>query len=106
MCVLARSEPCCFAYLGHDPQTNPVVVVQALMHIQKTYGDGDVSGTVIRCLAKAIVTNNSLGPIVFITPELGKWSTVGGKCPSDFLHLLAFPTVVSHPSRRLGCHGG
>jgi hypothetical protein len=59
-------------------QTNPVVVIQALMHIHKSYGDGDSSDGVVKCLAKAIVTNNSLGPIVFITPELGKWSTVGG----------------------------
>lgn len=28
--------------------------------------------------AKSIVYNNKLGPIVFCTPELGRWSTVGG----------------------------
>jgi len=28
--------------------------------------------------AKSIVSTNKLGPIVFCTPELGRWSTVGG----------------------------
>ena len=28
--------------------------------------------------AKSVVTSNTLGPIVFCTPELGRWSTVGG----------------------------
>ena len=28
--------------------------------------------------ARAIVESNKLGPIVFCTPELGRWSTVGG----------------------------
>lgn len=28
--------------------------------------------------ALSIVENNKLGPIVFCTPELGRWSTVGG----------------------------
>ena len=28
--------------------------------------------------ADDIITNNKLGPICFITPELGRWSTVGG----------------------------
>lgn len=25
-----------------------------------------------------MVTENKLGPIAFVTPEIGKWSTVGG----------------------------
>lgn len=29
-------------------------------------------------LASEILHQNQLGPIVLITPELGKWSTVGG----------------------------
>ena len=28
--------------------------------------------------AKRVVQNNQMGPIVFCTPELGRWSTVGG----------------------------
>ena len=28
--------------------------------------------------AKSITTPNSLGPIVFASPEIGKWSTAGG----------------------------
>lgn len=28
--------------------------------------------------AKSILEGNKLGPIVFCTPELGRWSTVGG----------------------------
>jgi hypothetical protein len=28
--------------------------------------------------ANSIIENNKLGPIVFCTPELGRWSTVGG----------------------------
>jgi hypothetical protein len=28
--------------------------------------------------AKSILDHNKLGPIVFCTPELGRWSTVGG----------------------------
>jgi hypothetical protein len=28
--------------------------------------------------AKSVVEGNKLGPIVFCTPELGRWSTVGG----------------------------
>ena len=28
--------------------------------------------------AKSIAMTNKLGPIVFCTPELGRWSTVGG----------------------------
>lgn len=28
--------------------------------------------------AQAIHDTNKLGPIVFCTPELGRWSTVGG----------------------------
>ena len=32
----------------------------------------------IASLATEIIEQNQLGPIVVITPELGKWSTVGG----------------------------
>lgn len=28
--------------------------------------------------SKEIIKNNKLGPIVFVTPEIGRWSTVGG----------------------------
>lgn len=28
--------------------------------------------------AESVINNNRLGPIVFCTPELGRWSTVGG----------------------------
>jgi Starch synthase catalytic domain len=28
--------------------------------------------------AKSVIDSNALGPIVFCTPELGRWSTVGG----------------------------
>ncbi len=28
--------------------------------------------------ALSVTINNKLGPIVFCTPELGRWSTVGG----------------------------
>ena len=38
--------------------------------------DGDAT---VKALAKAVLINNNVGPIVFITPELGKWSTVGGE---------------------------
>ncbi len=31
-----------------------------------------------RIAAKSIIEGNKLGPIVFCTPELGRWSTVGG----------------------------
>jgi len=31
-----------------------------------------------RKAAESIVLSNKLGPIVFCTPELGRWSTVGG----------------------------
>jgi glycogen synthase len=30
------------------------------------------------CLAAAVLKANDIGPLVFITPELGKWSNVGG----------------------------
>eukprot|EP00921_Rhytidocystis_pertsovi_P013784 GHVQ01022382.1.p1 GENE.GHVQ01022382.1~~GHVQ01022382.1.p1 ORF type:complete len:1848 (+),score=155.63 GHVQ01022382.1:2238-7781(+) len=32
----------------------------------------------VAVLAHQVLDANSLGPIVFVTPELGKWSTVGG----------------------------
>lgn len=28
--------------------------------------------------AQSIMQNNELGPLIFCTPELGRWSTVGG----------------------------
>lgn len=28
--------------------------------------------------SKSIIDGNKLGPIVFCTPELGRWSTIGG----------------------------
>ena len=31
-----------------------------------------------RDLAKRILQSNIIGPIVFVCPELGKWSTAGG----------------------------
>ena len=32
----------------------------------------------VTVLARRLLLSNALGPIVFVTPELGKWSTVGG----------------------------
>ena len=32
----------------------------------------------VLALARRLVWRNALGPVVFLTPELGKWSTVGG----------------------------
>lgn len=41
---------------------------------------GDKDGVIIPPVkaAKSVVDSNKLGPIVFCTPELGRWSTVGG----------------------------
>lgn len=51
----------------------------------------DALGPTLRALAKAVLVNNKLGPIVFLTPELGKWSTVGGAfaTPCAFYYVCA-----------------
>ena len=40
--------------------------------------DGKASDIAPVKTAKVLVESNKLGPIVFCTPELGRWSTVGG----------------------------
>ena len=40
-------------------------------------GNGDERCPPVRA-AKQISKTNGLGPLVFATPELGRWSTVGG----------------------------
>jgi len=37
-----------------------------------------ISNTKLADEAEKLLTSNILGPIVFVTPELGRWSTVGG----------------------------
>ena len=37
----------------------------------------EVSESLKECVKK-LISGNSLGPIAFITPEIGKWSSVGG----------------------------
>uniref|UniRef100_A0A0G4I0G9 Starch synthase n=1 Tax=Chromera velia CCMP2878 TaxID=1169474 RepID=A0A0G4I0G9_9ALVE len=41
-------------------------------------GDGKESTNPVVKLAREILASNTLGSVVFVTPELGKWSTVGG----------------------------
>ena len=44
-------------------------------HLIKSAGGQEIAP--VRA-AEAIHNSNMLGPIVFCTPELGRWSTVGG----------------------------
>ncbi len=53
----------------------------------------------IRALAKRILLNNKLGPVVFLAPELGKWSTVGGECVPPRL-CLGGGGVIALPCTR------
>lgn len=60
---------------GKDEQGN--IVYKTEEHHQESYKEGfDIKR--VFDFAKAIMNFNKLGPIVFITPELGRWSTTGG----------------------------
>lgn len=41
-------------------------------------GSAELGSVPARSLAAAVLRGNQLGRVVFVTPELGKWSTVGG----------------------------
>jgi hypothetical protein len=77
-------------------QADSTEVVKALVAIAQApvVAEGEPNALLlnsVHALAKRMLLNNKLGPIVFLAPELGKWSTVGG----------AFDTRVR--SRR-SCH--
>lgn len=57
--------------------SSPSAIVRMLRRVASD-DDTATSMTSAASLASAILRANSLGPIVFATPELGKWCTVGG----------------------------
>ena len=64
-------------------QADSTEVVKALVTIVQSpvKAEGEANAVLlntIRALTKRVLLNNKLGPIVFLAPELGKWSTVGG----------------------------
>jgi hypothetical protein len=59
------------------PSKNTKYAGRCLEYCKKLISYKPQNNTAIK-LAEEIVTNNTLGSIVFITPELGRWSTVGG----------------------------
>ena len=62
-----------FMACREDPPVSTSLMLSALAHaaLQDPHSPAGV-------LAAAMVADSDLGPIVFVTPELGKWSTVGG----------------------------
>eukprot|EP01138_Halocafeteria_seosinensis_P003736 gb/GECG01003819.1/.p1 GENE.gb/GECG01003819.1/~~gb/GECG01003819.1/.p1 ORF type:complete len:2286 (+),score=259.53 gb/GECG01003819.1/:1-6858(+) len=58
-------------------QCDPTVVMQALVRAAKGSSKNNVEEPV-KQFASSILKLNNACPIVFVTPELGKWSTVGG----------------------------
>lgn len=58
-------------------QCDSTLIMQALIRISNDSASRSYEGCVNE-FAKKIVTLNDASPIVFVTPELGKWSTVGG----------------------------
>lgn len=46
-----------------------IIIIYIILFIVNKY---------IKILCTELLENNKLGPILFVTPELGRWSTVGG----------------------------
>lgn len=44
----------------------------------RRYGAELLPDPALRTLYEAVLNYNTLGPIVFVTPEIGRFSTVGG----------------------------
>jgi hypothetical protein len=69
-------------------QADPSEIIRALVSVAQPPASAEASddsefvatAASIRALAKKVLKDNQLGPIVFLCPELGKWSTVGGEC--------------------------
>jgi hypothetical protein len=65
---------------NHKLKNDPVLSSRLLALCSRIIevADGSESKLAPLRAAKSIVESNKLGPIVFCTPELGRWSTVGG----------------------------
>jgi hypothetical protein len=53
-----------------EKETKLLAFLRAMVRLSKNPG--------LKDLCKKILMSNQIGPIVFICPELGKWSTAGG----------------------------
>jgi starch synthase len=63
---------------NHKLKKDPVLASRLLALCQRIYEISESTIIPPTIAAKSIVEGNTLGPIVFCTPELGRWSTVGG----------------------------
>lgn len=63
---------------NHKLKNDPTLASKMLALCTRIAEVGDDSLTAPVKAARSVVDGNILGPIVFCTPELGRWSTVGG----------------------------
>jgi len=63
---------------NHKLKTDPLLSSRLLALSQRIVEISEDKELAPKKAAKSIVDSNKLGPIVFCTPELGRWSTVGG----------------------------
>jgi len=63
---------------NHKLKSNPTISSRLVGLCQRIIEISDKKELPPKKAAKSIIENNKLGPNVFCTPELGRWSTVGG----------------------------
>jgi len=59
-------------------RNDPVLASRALALCARIVEVAEDTDIAPKKAAESVVNHNKLGPIVFCTPELGRWSTVGG----------------------------
>jgi len=63
---------------NHKLKNDPMLASRMLALCTRIAEVGEASLSAPVKAARSVVEGNTLGPIVFCTPELGRWSTVGG----------------------------
>ena len=72
---------------NHALKSNPILssrllaLCSRIIEVNEELGQDNQARTLIRSVfnaCKVVFDTNKMGPIVFCTPELGRWSTVGG----------------------------
>lgn len=65
-------------FVVQDLKTDASIVLRALVAVATDKAASSAVQRAVCLLARQVLVNNKLGRVVFLTPELGKWSTVGG----------------------------
>lgn len=63
---------------NHRLKREPLLASRLMALCSRIYEISEDIEIAPKIAAQSIIENNKLGPIIFCTPELGRWSTVGG----------------------------